>query len=133
MTNTQSMPTEDAVTFAAYEAIAATLQQYVGGARAGDAGLLASAFLENATVRGSYGGQPTDWTLREFCAVVASGGPAPNLKVRIASIEYTGTAAMARLEAEDWRGTRYTDFFILVSRDNTWKISGKVFFAHSRA
>jgi hypothetical protein len=130
---THPQPTGDAVTFAAYEAIAATLRQYVDGARAGDAVLLAAAFLGDATVRGSYGGQPTDWTLREFCAVVARGGPAPNLKARIASIEYAGTAAMARLEAEDWRGTRYTDFFILVSRGNTWKISGKVFFAHSRA
>ena len=49
------------------------------------------------------------------------------------SIDISGTAAMARLEAENWRGTRYTDFFVLVRRDDVWKIASKVFFAHSKA
>ena len=43
------------------------------------------------------------------------------------------SAAMARLEALDWRGTRYTDFFVLVRRDDGWRIDSKVFFAHLRA
>ncbi|MBV9518326.1 MAG: nuclear transport factor 2 family protein [Hyphomicrobiales bacterium] len=49
------------------------------------------------------------------------------------TIEHSGTAAMARLEAENWRGTRYTDFFVLVETGGEWKIASKVFFAHSRA
>ncbi|MBV9977268.1 MAG: hypothetical protein JO105_17925 [Hyphomicrobiales bacterium] len=32
---------------------------------------------------------------------------------RVVTIKHSGTAAMARLEAENWRGTRYTDFFVL--------------------
>src|SRR5437868_2889902 len=84
----------------------------------------------SATVSGSYGGKPTDWTLEEFCAVIAKGGPASDLKARIAGIEVCGSAAMARLEAENWRGTRYTDFFVLLNRDG-WRIASKVFFAHA--
>ena len=40
---------------------------------------------------------------------------------------------MARLEARDWRGFRYTDFFVLLKRGEGWKIASKVFFAHSHA
>ena len=40
---------------------------------------------------------------------------------------------MARLEALDWRGTRYTDFFVMVRREDGWRIDSKVFHAHTRA
>ena len=124
---------EEQASFAAYEAIAATIQTYIDGARRGDESLMREAFLAGATVSGSYGGKPTDWALEEFCAVIAKGGPASDLKARIAGIEVCGSAAMARLEAENWRGTRYTDFFVLLNRDGGWRIASKVFFAHARA
>ena len=52
---------------------------------------------------------------------------------RIVHIEHAGGAATARLEAENWRGTRYSDFFVLVAGGAEWLIADKVFFAHSRA
>jgi hypothetical protein len=119
--------------FATNEAIAATLQLYIDGARAGNGQLLRCAFLADANIRGSYGGKAVDWTLDAFCDVIGNGGPAPALKTRIALIEFVGSGALARLEAENWRGTRYTDFFVLIERDGAWRISSKVFFAHSRA
>ncbi len=119
--------------FAQNEAVAATLQLYIDGARAGDSRLLRSAFLADADIRGSYSGNAVDWTLEAFCEAVGRNGPAPDLKVRIAMIEFAGSGAVARLEAENWRGARYTDFFVLIERDGAWKISSKVFFAHSRA
>jgi hypothetical protein len=119
--------------FATTEAIAATLQLYVDGARTGDIRLLRRAFLADANVRGSYGGKAVDWTLDAFCEAIGKGGPAPDLKARIAMIEFIGAGAVARLEAENWRGARYTDFFVLVEREGAWLIGGKVFFAHSRA
>jgi hypothetical protein len=84
-------------------------------------------------VSGSYNGKPIEWAVDEFCTVIGKGGPAPGLKAHIASIERSGTAAMARLEADDWRGTRYTDFFVLLKRDDAWRIASKIFFAHDRA
>jgi len=56
-----------------------------------------------------------------------------DLDARTVAIEYQGTAAMARLEARNWRGTRYTDFFVLLKHGDAWQIASKVFFAHSRA
>ena len=92
-----------------------------------------SAFAEGARVSGGYGGKPVSWSLAEFCDAVARGGPAPGLQARIVAIETAGAAAMARLEALDWRGTRYTDFFVMVRRDGGWRIDSKVFHAHARA
>ncbi len=114
-------------------AIADTLQRYIDGARNGDIALLRSAFAAGARVSGSYGGKPVTWSLGEFCDAVAKGGPAPALQARIVSIETAGSAAMARLEALDWRGTRYTDFFVMIRCDGDWRIDSKVFHAHSRA
>ena len=125
--------TDEQASFAAYEEIAAAIQIYIDSARSGDAGCMRSAFLPGAMIRGSYGGQATDWSLDDFCGVIAKGGPAIDLRTRIAGIELSGMAAMARLEAENWRGTRYTDFFVLLKRDDAWRIASKVFFAHARA
>ncbi|HYB57848.1 MAG TPA: nuclear transport factor 2 family protein [Alphaproteobacteria bacterium] len=124
---------EEAASFAPYEAIAATLQHYIEGALRGDAGPMRRAFITDASIRGSYGGKPVDWTLEAFCELIEKGGPASGLNARVVAIEFAGTAAMARLEAENWRGSRYTDFFVLTARDGVWKIVSKVFFAHSRA
>jgi hypothetical protein len=125
--------TDEAASFATHEAIAATLGRYLESARTGDGKAMRSAFLEGAHIRGSYGGKPVEWTLQAFCDVIDHAGPAADLKARIVSIEYQGTAAMARLEADNWRGTRYTDFFVLLKQGDEWRISSKGFFAHSRA
>ena len=119
--------------FATHEAIAAALQQYIDGARGGKSSLMRLAFADGARVRGTYGGKPVDWTVQDFCDIIDKGGPAADLDARVVAIEYEGTAAMARLEARNWRGTRYTDFFVLMKQDDVWRISSKVFFAHSRA
>jgi hypothetical protein len=131
-------PEEEAESFAIPQAIAETLQRYIDGARTGAIDLLRSAFTSGARVSGSYGGKPVSWSLDEFCDAVAKGGAAPELEARVVSLEYSGGehssgAAMARLEALNWRGTRYTDFFVLVKQDEGWRIDSKVFFAHARA
>lgn len=110
-----------------------TIGKYIDGARTGDPGLMREAFIAEATVRGSYGGKPVDWTLQEFCDLIAKGGAAPDLEATIGAVDVSGTAAMARLEAVNWRGTRYTDFFVLLRREDEWRIASKVFFAHDRA
>lgn len=124
---------DETESFAVPGAIAETLQRYIDGARTGDLALLRSAFAEGARVSGSYGGRPVTWSLGEFCDAVGRGGPAAALQTRIVGIETAGGAAMARLEALDWRGTRYTDFFVMIRRDEGWRIDSKVFHAHSRA
>lgn len=113
--------------------IGKTIERYIEGARTGNPTLMRDAFIADATVRGSYGGKPVDWSIETFCDLIAKGGPASDLEARIAAVDVSGTAAMVRLEAVNWRGTRYTDFFVLLRRDGDWRIASKVFFAHDRA
>ena len=120
------------MSFAGFEEISSTLQHYIDGAKAGDDALVRKAFLPKSRIQGTYGGKPVDWTLEEFCGVIAKGGPAPELVARIVAIDVAGAAGTARLEIINWRHTRYTDFFVLVNNGG-WRIAGKVFFAHSRA
>jgi Putative lumazine-binding len=74
MTTTMTVADEVA-SFAAYEGIAATLQQYIDGARGGDSILMRHAFIDAASIRGSYGGNPVDWTQQAFCELIDKGGP----------------------------------------------------------
>lgn len=129
----ETTTTDEIETFAAYRGVLAALRSYIEAARSGDPTCMARAFLEEATIRGSYNGQPVDWTLPAFCELIEKGGPAPDLEADVVAIEFCGSAAMARLEAENWRGTRYSDFFTLILRDNAWRIASKVFYAHTRA
>jgi hypothetical protein len=124
---------DERASFGAYEAITATLQRYIDGARAGDSTLMRGAFLETASVRRTYDSKPVEWTLREFCDLIDKAGPAVALAAKIVQIDHAGTAGVARLEAADWRGTRYTDFFVRLKVGADWRITSKVFFAHSRA
>jgi hypothetical protein len=124
---------DEGSSFAAYDAILAPLHHYIEGARKGDSSLMRKAFLDSAHIQGSYAGKPVDWTLPEFCGLIDKHGPAREVEARVVTIEHSGMAAMARLEAENWRGTRYTDFFVLLEMGGEWRIASKVFFAHSRA
>jgi len=126
-------PEQEDESFAEQKAIAATLKRYVHGARSGDGGLIRRAFAETARISGTYGGKPVEWTVEEFCSIVERGGPAEGLEAQIVAIEYAGNGGMARLEARNWRGTRYTDFFVLLKQGADWRISSKVFFAYARA
>ena len=104
---------QEAETFASQEAIAATLQQYIDGARIGDGGIMRLAFAETARISGTYSGKTVEWTVSEFCEIIQNGGPAVDLQTRIVGIEHAGNAAMARLEARNWRGARYTGLLCL--------------------
>jgi len=119
--------------FAEQTAIAATLERHISGARTGDVGLMRVVFVATARISGTYDGKPVEWTVEEFCGIVERGGPAEGLEAQIVAIEYVGNAGMARLEARNWRGTRYTDFFVLSKQAENWRINSKVFYAHSRA
>ena len=57
-------------------------------------------------------------------------GPAKEVQARIASIETVGTIAVARVEADNWTGHRFTDLFTLLKVDGQWLIMNKVFHMH---
>src|ERR1700722_18356013 len=92
---------QEAESFAAVEAIVATLQNYIDGARAADSRLMRLAFAGSARISGTYGGKVVEWTVQEFCSIIEKAGPAEGLNTRIVGVEYAGNAGMARLEAQN--------------------------------
>ncbi len=59
-----------------------------------------------------------------------TNGPAKDIKTQISSVDVVGTCANVRVDADNWTGHRFTDFFNLVKFDGQWKIVSKVFYLH---
>ena len=113
-----------------YEAIAATMQHYIDGARAGSGAVMKQAFHDSATITG-YGADGL------FAAPIAQlfdrvdvTGPAPETKAKIVAIDLCETVATVRLELDEWAGRRFTDMFTLVKIDGKWTIANKIFHLH---
>lgn len=117
--------------FAEYKAVEAALQPYIEGAKAGDGDLARSAFLDHAHIVGSIGGIFSNAPLDAFVESVNGGGPAPQIQHQIVWIDISGPAAAAKVEFINWRGLRFTDFFVLYKHEDDWKISGKTYDSHS--
>jgi hypothetical protein len=70
-------------------------------------------------------GKAVEWTLQEFCSIIEKDLPRP-LKHGSSVSSIPGTLQWPALRRE-------IDFFVLLNQDGSWRISSKVFFAHSRA
>ncbi len=114
-----------------YEAIAATVQHYIDGARSGRGDDMRPAFHQDATIYGYNGNQLTAGPIQQLFTWNDKNGPATGLRARIASIDLVDTVATVRLELDNWTGHRFTDMFTLLKVDGQWKIINKVFHAHS--
>ncbi|MEO9469937.1 nuclear transport factor 2 family protein [Parasphingorhabdus sp.] len=123
--------TDEAHSFAEYKAVEAALQPYIQSATTGDGEVIRSAFYDHAHIVGSVGGVFYNADLDSFSKSIGGSGPSPEVKHHIAWIDISGPAAAAKVEFINWRGNRFTDFFILYKKDGEWKISGKVYDSHS--
>jgi len=114
-----------------YEAIAATVQRYINGAREGSGATMKVAFHDEAWIFGQGKDAPFHAPIQELFDRVDATGPAPETEARIVSIEIAKTAATVRLELDNWAGRRFTDFFTLLKIDGTWTIMNKVYHLHN--
>lgn len=118
--------------FNEYQEVAKALQPYIESASTGDGKLSRSAFYDHAHIVGSVDGGYSNPNADQFADAISSGGPSESVQHHIAWIDISGPAAAAKVEFIDWGGFRFTDFFVLYKKDGEWKISGKVYDAHSR-
>jgi len=124
---------DEQASFDEYAAVEAPVRVHLECAASGDGATMRTVWMDHATIVGSFDGQAATLTVDDFCARVTELGPAPEVQARIASIDISGNCARVRLESANLRGFRFTDFLLLVKRDGVWRISAKVFDAHSRA
>lgn len=112
--------------------IARIIDAYVDGARRGDRAKLRDVWSDHARIVGRIDGAPVRKDPDAFCAQVAEGGGAPNMRAQVVSIDRSGLAASGRIEINDWNGDSYTDFFTLLKGPEGWRVSGKAFDAPHR-
>ena len=113
-----------------YDAIAATVQHYIDGARSGLGADMKAAFHLDATIFGYVGPDLFAGPIQMLFDWNDQNGPATEVEARIASVDITGTVATVRLELDNWTGHRFTDMFTLLKVDGSWKIISKVFYLH---
>lgn len=114
------------------DAIEATLGIYLNGAKSGKGAEMKPAFVDNAIIYGYVGDDLAfSGSIQGLFDWNDSNGPATDIEARIAHIDVVGTIAHARVEAENWTGYKFTDMFVLIKLDGTWKITSKVFHLHA--
>ncbi|MGE3271135.1 MAG: nuclear transport factor 2 family protein [Chloroflexota bacterium] len=113
-----------------YDAIAATVQHYIDGAKSGRGNDMKPAFHPDATIFGYVGSDLFAGPIQLLFDWNDENGPATGLQARITDLDVAGTVATVRLEIDDWTGHRFTDRFNLLKLDGEWKIMNKVFHLH---
>lgn len=100
-----------------YEEIIKTVQIYLdGGNVSGDA--QKPAFMEGATING----EPIQ-TLFDVVDKLGPGQATGHIDV----LDVAGNVAAVRVTMENFHGTDYVDFHVLLKGDDGWKIAAKVY------
>ena len=110
------------------QGVRAALGHYFAGHASGDPAHFRLAFLPTAHIEGNRQGKFTSWTLEQYCANF-NGKPAPDEASRTRTIdlvEVSGDSAMAKATL-DHGAIVFTDYFVLLKVDGTWKIANKVY------
>ncbi|WP_016835825.1 nuclear transport factor 2 family protein [Herbaspirillum lusitanum] len=115
-----------------YQAITEVLNKYIEGCKQAKSSIMKPAFNQHATMY-SVG---TDGKLAGGAIPILFDGidrdfrPSPDAQAAIVRIEIVGTAASARIDANDMSGISFTDFFHLLKVEGKWTVVSKIFHAH---
>ena len=119
-----------AVDIQEYQAINDTIQHYLDGAHSGKGDDMRPAFHDQATIFGYVGPDLLAGPIEGLYAWNDENGPATDVVTHVTIIEVVETVAIVRIDADNWTGHRFTDFFTLLKVDGQWKIMNKVFHLH---
>ena len=114
-----------------YKAIGATVQHYLNGARSGKGDDMRPAFHDQATIFGYVGPDLFAGPIEGLYAWNDENGAAVEVDAHVTVIEVVETVAIVRVDADNWTGHRFTDFFTMLKVDGQWKIMNKVFHLHA--
>ncbi len=115
-----------------YKAIAEVLNKYIEGCKQANSSIMQPSFNEKATMYsvGADGELVGGAIPILFNGVDKDFRPSPNAQAAIVRIEIVGTAASARIDANDVSGISFTDFFHLLKVEGKWTVISKIFHTH---
>ncbi|MER5528717.1 nuclear transport factor 2 family protein [Streptomyces sp. NPDC002677] len=114
------------------DAVLEPLRAYIRGHATGDPTHFRDAFLATAHIEGIRDGTFVSWRLDDYCALF-HGRPAPDEPTRfrrIDAVDVHGTVATATMTLSHGPDT-FTDIFLLVRPDDTWRIANKAYHRHT--
>ncbi|NBE50961.1 nuclear transport factor 2 family protein [Streptomyces boluensis] len=114
------------------DAVLEPLRAYIRGHATGDPTHFRDAFLPTAHIEGIREGVLVSWQLDDYCALF-KGRPAadePARSRRLDTVDVHGTVATATMTLTHGPDT-FTDVFLLIRADGTWRISNKAYHRHS--
>ncbi|MFE9571775.1 nuclear transport factor 2 family protein [Streptomyces sp. NPDC006692] len=114
------------------DAVLEPLRAYIRGHATGDPTHFRDAFLPTAHIEGIRDGAFVSWHLDEYCALFP-GRPAldePTRSRRIDAVDVHGDIATATMTLSHGADT-FTDTFLLVRVDDSWRIANKVYHRHA--
>lgn len=121
------MTAEEARTTDERARVQAVVERYFMGHATQDAAHMRAVFPPTAHIEGMRDGQFVSWTLEEYCKLLG-GQPATDEQQRRRSIDaVTATDSAAAATATLVHGdTTFTDHFVLLKVDRSWRIANKV-------
>ena len=114
-----------------YEAITDLLtSHYLKGAISGKSAEMKRTFYDAATWYGYVGPDLIAGPIQSLYDWHDGNGAARDLVYVISKIDIVGSAANVRIELDNWKGARFTDFLNLLKVDGQWQVMNKVFYLH---
>ncbi len=115
-----------------HKAITEVLNKYIDGCIQAHSSIMKPSFSDQATMYsvGADGKLAGGAIQSLFDGVDNAFRPSPEAQGVIARIEIVGTAASARIDANDVSGLCFTDFFHLLKIEGTWTVINKIFQGH---
>ena len=115
-----------------YNAIVEVLNKYNDGCKQAKSSVMKPAFSDQATIfgvgeDGKLSGGPIQGL---FDGIDSSFHPSPEAQAAIVRDDIVGTAASARIDANDVSGVSFTDFFSLLKVDGKWTVISKIYHTH---
>ncbi|WP_225995967.1 nuclear transport factor 2 family protein [Acinetobacter oleivorans] len=115
-----------------YQAITEVLNKYIEGCKQANSSTMKPAFNQHATMYsvGADGKLAGGAIPILFEGIDKDFHPSPDAQAAIARIEIVGTAASARIDANDMSGISFTDFFHLLKVEGKWTVVNKIFYMY---
>ena len=115
-----------------YQAIVEVLNQYLDGCKQAKSSVMKPAFSEQATMFSVDGdGKLTGGPIQGlFDGIDSAFRPSSEAQAAVVTVDIVGTAASARIDANDVSGFSFTDFFHLLKVEGKWTVVSKIFHTH---
>ena len=118
-----------------YQAIVGVLNKYLEGCMQAKSSIMTSGFSDKATMFSvDADGSLTGGAIQGlFDGIDSRFRPSPEAQGAVVRVDIVGTAASARIDANDVSGICFTDFFHLLKVEGHWTVVSKIFHIHVAA